>query len=288
MEQISLFWHGKRGLYYLSFKSPDGLRRQASTGCRKKQDAFRFLNSFKIAEHDKRTEARTVAGFTKEYLIYSKGVHTFKTVAVYGDVLKSFLSHTGNKALDKVSVKDIETYLSNLRERASVWTAKKHFIHLAAAFSKAVEWRYIPENPFTQAEKPKVPEQDAPFVTPEQFRFIVGAIPNESAKDIATLAFFTGLRLNEILSLHWSAIDLPAGVLHVKNTASFRTKSGRQRSVPMNAETALLLSRLSGNRINESEDVFSGIRSEFASKQFKKAARLIFGTDTKIPAFVLQ
>ena len=84
------------------------------------------------------------------------------------------------------------------------------------------------------------------------------------------------------MSLKWQNIDLKAGIIYVKNSANFKTKTGKQRAVPMNKEAAALLSLRNERRTNEKDEVFPDIRGEFASKLFKKAAQLLLGKNTRI------
>lgn len=51
---------------------------------------------------------------------------------------------------------------------------------------------------------------------------------------LVALGCFAGLRRAEILSLTWADVDLDRGMLRIRNTATFTTKSGKERSVPVN------------------------------------------------------
>jgi hypothetical protein len=71
-----------------------------------------------------------------------------------------------------VGVREIERFIAKKIIDSSIWTARKYYGALASAFQKAVDWNYIPENPFRRVKKPKPEEQDAPFISPMQFRSI--------------------------------------------------------------------------------------------------------------------
>ncbi len=52
-------------------------------------------------------------------------------------------------------------------------------------------------------------------------------------KDVIILAAYTGLRLGELAAARWSWIDLEARTLKVTHSESFRTKTCRERVVPL-------------------------------------------------------
>lgn len=64
-------------------------------------------------------------------------------------------------------------------------------------------------------------------------------------KNIILVAVMTGLRLGELCSVTWGAVDFETGFVMVRNTDACQTKSGDERSVPPLAGDALtVLQRL--------------------------------------------
>ena len=57
------------------------------------------------------------------------------------------------------------------------------------------------------------------------------------------LGSLAGLRLGEALAIPWFDIDLTGRVLHIRNSATFTTKNGQQRSVPICSELSQILAR---------------------------------------------
>lgn len=119
--------------------------------------------------------------------------------------------------------------------------ATAHILHLA--LESAVEDGLITRNPASGIRTPPVPRREPKAVTdPARIREILIAVISSRYADLFALAIATGLRLGELLALHWSDVDLDRRLLRVTG-GSYRplagglavgpTKSGRHRQVPL-------------------------------------------------------
>jgi integrase/recombinase XerD len=182
---------------------------------------------------------------------------------------------TGDIALSKIGVREIDFFLSKKREETSDWTAKKYYLTLASAFEKALRWGYITKNPFRLAEKPKPRQLQPAHFTKEEFRSLLRVIPRGVMKDIVLCAVFTGMRRNELINLHWNQVDLEKKLIHVENSENFKTKSGKIRSVPMHPKVVKVL--LARRKNTTSDFVFHNNGKMLAdgkvSQQFKQYVR---------------
>ena len=108
------------------------------------------------------------------------------------------------------------------------------------------------------------------------------AIPdgNRWLTDIIRFTLGTGLRRGEVCNLRWSAVDLHTGLITVRNTEDFETKSGHERAVPLVREARTVVEALQEARTSEADDfVFEGMRgdqlnAEHLSKRFRFYRRL--------------
>jgi hypothetical protein len=75
---------------------------------------------------------------------------------------------------------------------------------LKASFSKAVDWKYLNENPLKKVKMPKLPKAIPLFINSSELMKILEHTDNENLRDIFNLAFQTGMRLGEILNLRWN------------------------------------------------------------------------------------
>jgi len=88
------------------------------------------------------------------------------------------------------------------------------------------------------------------------------------------------MRAGELVNLKWSWIDLEEGIITVRNTETFRTKSGNERIIPINDTLKIVLNKRFPKIIDISKDeyVFTKIKGirlnvDFVSKNFKKISR---------------
>lgn len=85
----------------------------------------------------------------------------------------------------------------------------------------------------------------------------------------------TGLRLNEICNARWSWVDLDSGFLTVRNSDSFRTKSGSERAIPIAGEARRVLEALARRRKDKADGfIFTNpeggkLDGAYVSKRFR-------------------
>ena len=90
----------------------------------------------------------------------------------------------------------------------------------------------------------------------------------------------TGLRRGELCAMKWSWVDIDNQMMIVKNSASFTTKSGRERSIPLAGVALEILVRLGGDRLSEFDSVIllgadgGPINAQYLTKRFRHYRRL--------------
>src|SRR5690606_27378708 len=139
--------------------------------------------------------------------------------------------YSGDLKLNQLDHRYLETYINQIKSKS---LAALYYRTLKAAFRKAFSWGYIAVNPFDHFKAPAVPKSFPVFINYDQLCLILDAEKNDLMKDIYLSAFYTGLRLGELVNLKLSAIDFVNQIITVKNTSNFTTKSKRERSIPMN------------------------------------------------------
>ncbi|MCL4509490.1 MAG: site-specific integrase [Bacteroidetes bacterium] len=267
-------------IYYLFFKDESGVRHKVSTGSRKKPVALQFLRDFKREEYEAKKKLETVlfSEFVNQYAAYASSVHTAKTFNTYQTAFREWLRVEGDGCLNIIGIREIEHFLSVKKLEASEWTARKYYIALASAFEKAIQWQFIPVNPFRKVAKPKVREILPVFFTESDFRLFLSANNDKDFAELCITAILTGLRLGELLALRWTDIDFAAKTILIQNSEAFTTKSKRSRVVPMSEELRRLLTDRKGNIRHEAETVFHDVKGKplkegTASQRFKRYVR---------------
>lgn len=60
-----------------------------------------------------------------------------------------------------------------------------------------------------------MPTKQPAYITIEQLNRLVRNIEEKDIQDIVIVAFYTGMRLSEVLNLKWNAVDIDRAVLTV-------------------------------------------------------------------------
>ena len=178
--------------------------------------------------------------------------------------------------LTKLTVRDFEDFKIDLMKHAP--KAYKIFLRtLSAALNVAVEWGYLIENPLLKIKFPKRQQVKTDYLTREELDKILKHTFSQIMQNIIQFGFFTGCRLNEILSLMWNDVDISKKMITV-GSENFTTKNRLSRIIPMSKIVFEII--LQQRRISRESDkvIFckpNGFRynRDYVSRKFKKAIR---------------
>ena len=212
--------------------------------------------------------------FMEEYLVYSRGVHSPATTKTYRGCLRELIKYLGDISLKEIDVRMIEKFLTH-KKLVSPYTSRRHYISLKAIFERAVTWEIIKNNPFRKIKQPKVPEVEVAYFKQHELQRLVSIIDDGDFRDLVLCAFYSGFRRGELLALRWRDIDLNSGIIHVRNSDVFKTKSGRNRTIGICKGLHTILSRRKERTLNEDDWVFVNAKGEplkgdTITKKFKK------------------
>ena len=261
-------------IYYLYYRDFDGIRRKVTTKSKTKKSALKFLNGFNLRGHNGDKESLTFKQFQFEYLKYASPILKPKSILAVTSTFKFYIKYFGNIQINKLSTREIESIISHVIVNTSIWSAKKYYSVMRAAFNKALSWELIESNPFSKIKPPKTPELNHIIFTKDDFKKLIGVTEQIIFKDIFTFAVLTGMRLQEILNLKWEYIDFSKGIINITNTETFKTKNLKNRKVPLNNQVVELLK----SKENKEGYIFSftgrNINGDYVSKRFKQSVRL--------------
>ena len=197
---------------------------------------------FSMSNNQQPKEVVTLRVFIDEY---SNWVMQNRSKAYHVSVMSSF-KHLldffgGQKSIREIGLKGTESFCTYLQQKVRNGYLV-YYRTLKAAFNKAVEWEYIKENYFLKVKLPKKQKLAPAFINSDELLSISDKVNNKIVKDLIVFAFYTGMRLDEIVNLRWENIDLVNRVITVGD-AVFTTKGRNQRFVPICEEAFEILVR---------------------------------------------
>jgi integrase len=141
----------------------------------------------------------------------------------------------GRHALDIDARLIDEFILERQRAGATNGTVNRTLNLLRRMFHLAVDQKKLRSDQVPKFKMLKEARPRSGFLEPEDFPHLRQELP-EYLRTVLTLAYYTGMRSGEILTLKWTNIDLLGGEIRLEDT-----KNGEQRTIPLIGETGELL-----------------------------------------------
>ncbi len=280
----------KKSPFYQLTYEVNGKRTTVSTKTIDLKEANNFMLNFakkfgssKIQQVEQNDFSRgiTLSKFRKEFLEYlesSKSKHYVRSARLSFNML---IKYTGDIPLNQLSLRNLDKFISTTFAR-SPKAAALYYRTVKAAFSKAVIWEYLSENPLKKIKEPKVVKNLPLFISENEFHIIMSNTKEQYLKDLFLTAFYTGMREAELVNMKWDWIDFNQNIITIKNTESFTTKSKKERIIPMCTILKNCLSNGIPRIVNLNHDDFvfahlpgKKLNEDFVSKKFKKVIRSI-------------
>lgn len=168
-----------------------------------------------------------------------------------------FVESRGLTNLNRITTRDIEQHMMERNAVLAAKTANEELRVIKNFFNFAVQRAYIVQSPAMAVEKRHAEKPAVEILTPKELALIMKYAPKQLLPFIRLL-LFTGLRDGEGRFLQWRDVDLTPGreQIMVRSTPDHRTKTRRDRIVPLNKEAIEVLSDLQRKRRPESDYVF--------------------------------
>lgn len=198
--------------------------------------------AFSITQKTLFKNTLTLSKFKEEYLEYAKPVKSKKYCDSIAYSFKQFIGYCGDILLEEVTTRIVDKFINSTFSRTQRG-AHLYYRTLKAALNKAVEWSYLSVNPFTKVKFPKLSKIFPVFISEEELLIILANTQYQHLQDIFTVAFYTGLRLGELVNMKWNWLDFFQNQITVKCSNDFQTKSKRERIVPMSDKVRSILFR---------------------------------------------
>lgn len=269
----------KNGYYFIEYLDEvSGTIKRISAKTKIKKEAVKFLSAFEAnLKKAPKNKTITLLAFQSEYSTYIRNTYSASYLRSVELSFRQIEKHTGDIPLSHINPRTAQQFVSETYKR-TVKGAELYLRTLKAGFSRAVEWGYIPENPFKKVKLARSKKTFPLFVTEVELQKVIDKTSNKELKNLFFFAFHTGMRLGEIVNLKWNAANFTDRTISVKNDKHFSTKSRKDRIIPMNDRLLELLRakfpKVIG--IQQEEFVFQmkpevKFNPDYVTKQFKKA-----------------
>jgi integrase len=150
----------------------------------------------------------------------------------------------GRRRLCDISRRDIEIYISEVRQSLTPASANRHLAVLSAIFRRAVLWERAERNPCSGVPRYREDNIKQRFLSPDEIgRMFVAmdADPNKVAVAALRFLLLTGVRRQEALGARWESVQMEERLWHVPHT-----KAGRARYIQLNDAAINVLKSLPG------------------------------------------
>ena len=171
--------------------------------------------------------------FTPRYLAYSEA--NKRSARRDQFLLKQLVAFFGERRLKEITPWQIEQYKAKRRAQVTPASVNRELACLKHLFSLAILWGEAEVNPVKRVKFFREDNQVERILTlEEEVRLLAAA--SDRLRPILVLALNTGMRLGECLGLQWEHVDEARGAIRLH-----KTKSGKSRSIPMNASVLAAL-----------------------------------------------
>ena len=282
-----MFLFKRHGVFYLQYLDETENRiRRLSTKCTREREALNFLTRFKekLNAAEPRIRSISILDFLNEYVAFLQSGHSpdyIRSIRTSFRMLTRFLTKNNSNdftRLQALTPATVELFF-NEKFKESPSAASLYYRTLKAAFTKAVEWSYLSESPVRKIKLPKVVKNLPAFITESQLESICTNAETPQLANLCHFAFYTGMRLSEILNLEWNSINMADRIIKVANTDTFTTKSKAERIIPINEKLNQILRRIQPEVLTTEKDYVFPKRPGLpydkyrVSHEFKEAAR---------------
>lgn len=277
----------KRSSFYQIVYKVNGKKTSKSTVTTNRAEAEKIFEEFKKSFNSPNQEKVIIpiaddnhflTTFKKEYLEFLQPMKSKRYISSIELSFNQFISFCGDIPLNQTTTQILDRFISTTFARTQRG-AHQYYRTLKAAFNKAVEWNYIETNLLTKVKFPRLTKVYPVFITEDELFIILANTPYNYLKDIFTVAFYTGMRLGELINMKWNWVDFFKNQITVKCSDEFITKSKKERIIPMNEKVrAVIAIRYQNSKHQFNEVVFYRqegrmLHQETISKQFKDVVR---------------
>lgn len=138
------------------------------------------------------------------------------TVSKYSSIIKKHIKPAlGAVGLSTLRPHMVQKFINGLGPGLSPASVRLVYKVLHMALEKAVKLGYIPRNPASDCELPRMQQKEIHPLDDEQAAALLHAVRGGRLELLISVDLFTGLRLSELLGLTWDCVDTKQGTLNI-------------------------------------------------------------------------
>lgn len=233
---MKLYRQKKSKFWWVDHTFPDGSRIRESTKKADKSVARSFAQAI-IAQYESKEKIVVRKGsFWAQYLPYATARKSPKTVKLEKQIWERFLKFLGRDDPSDISVEQAEEYITSLLKlKMRPATVNGYHRVIKLILNKAVQWKYILENPFNKISM-QIYERELPrYLTQKEINDLFDHAWRVYPEYVPLFQFYllTGTRRAEAIGLSWADVDFDAGIILIRTNDERPTKGKRARVIPM-------------------------------------------------------
>ncbi|SDJ23039.1 Site-specific recombinase XerD [Paraburkholderia steynii] len=211
---MSIRKHPKSGVYFIDIRTPGGERIRRSCGTQDRKEAQEYHDrvkaaswrTSKLSEKPSWTFEEAAMRYLTEEALKRDYESKERHLVWFGGRFPGRALHTITRAevFDALPVEDQRRYCKG--RKLSVSTRNRYLATIRGMLNAAVKWEWIDKAP--KLNDMPVSNKRIRWITADEARALLAAIPTTWLRDITEMAFNTGLRWRNISLLEWSQVDL--------------------------------------------------------------------------------
>ena len=162
-----------------------------------------------------------------------------------GCLLNKFLAYTQSEGLEYLSdikLDHLEDYQTTLLKEKQPNSVRNEIKVIKSMLRHAVALHYVKENPakdldtIKSIEKSKITDTGKSkqrFLSHDEIEKILKAISGTYLVEFVLTGLYTGMRRRELIHMEYEDIDFKKKLVYIRNKEGFRTKSRKDRVVPL-------------------------------------------------------
>ena len=222
----------RRGRYVLDYYDNQGIRQRKTlkkgTTLKKAKEKLREIeDQLSKGIHLPDNKIPIFSEVAKEWINHKKSNLRDSTWSVYEGHTRNHFYEFDDLKINRITVAMIEKWITDRQDQQMpIGTIRKILVSMGQIFKYAARHRYIPYNPYLDAEKPRADQsedieaEDAEMriLNPSEINAFIKATEDQKYHTLFRLAIMSGVRQGELLGLKWSDVIWKDSQIHIQRT----------------------------------------------------------------------